>query len=179
MYSNKKCLVHTPLLSHLIWSPVPSSVHLSPRPLGSRLDIENLVVFSFDQGCLWDSALTWFMFSPPYSLADCPPLFSLQTLCLCLRPAGLRSTWSSQRRSCGWESRRERLPLIAGESSLFSLDGPCGTSTGQSPPSTPCLLLCPPSSSIYILKPTCSPFITYSKASTCTITPVYLCFKCN
>lgn len=172
-------MVHTPLLSRLIWSPVPSSVHLSPRPLGSRLDIENLVVFSFDQGCLWDSALTWFLFSPPYSLADCPPLCSLQTLCLCLRPAGLRSTWSSQRRSCGWESRRERLPLIAGESSLFSLDGPCGTSTGQSPPSTPCLLLCPPSSSIYILKPTCSPFITYSKASTCTITPVYLCFKCN
>ena len=48
--SDKKGLVHNPLLSRLIWSPGPSSVHLSPRPLGSRLDIENLVVFSFDQG---------------------------------------------------------------------------------------------------------------------------------
>lgn len=173
-------MVHTPLLSHLIWSPVPSSVHLSPRPLGSGLDIENLVVFSFDQGCLRDSALTWFIFSPPCSLADCPPLCSLQTLCPCPQPAGLRSTWSSQRRSCGWESRRERLPLIAGESSLFSLDGPHGVGVGQSPPSTnPLPAPVPPKLFHPHPQTYLQPFITYSKASTCTITPIHLCLKYN
>ena len=47
--------VWTPFLSLLICFPVSNPVNFGPRPLGSGLDIESLVVFSFEQDFLRNS----------------------------------------------------------------------------------------------------------------------------
>ena len=100
---------------------------------GNELDIESLVIFSSDEGSLRNYiglCLLWLgqinTLFPCWLTESCeisPSLCSLQTLCLCPLPAGLRNIWNSRRRSCGWESKREQLPLIAGECRSFFLDG--------------------------------------------------------
>lgn len=67
-----------------------------------------------------ESVLFPLSLSLPWSLDESHNC-SFQTPCLCPLPSGLRSIWSSLRRSCGWESPKGHLPLIDGESSV-SLD---------------------------------------------------------
>lgn len=104
-----------PALHQLPFSPLGIAQPLK-RLLGWRKDSQESTGF----GLVWLSgsvSLYYLLFLWPYTeaLMSSTAALSLQTPCLCPLPDGLRSIWSSLRRSCGWESRKEHLPPIDGK----------------------------------------------------------------